>query len=344
MLKNKFLLSLAAIFIIHTQSVEAVCIPDPTAVPRTFSTMCWSCIFPLYVAGVPLAQGVMPDNAGHLGAAALPVCVCPIPVPPFFRVGITMSFFNPDKMFEVVKDPMCSPALGIDLGASGSLMMERGHKTDEKSEDEIEHLSTFQAHDILFAPFKALGVMVDSVCVESPSVLDYLYVTEFDPMWQSSTLSTIINPEAVLLANPITQVACIADSAASLVFNPLDPLFWCMGSWGNAYPMNGQTIQSPNWTQAAGATAARLLYKMHRELLIWDESGRYTTCAKIPMPIWNKSNYRLQIMNPIPHPLGTVIGQSGMLSTWSLAKNVPMSPKSDNFSFMIFSRRGCCAF
>lgn len=333
----------AILFTLIGPTAQAVCTPDSSAVPRLFSTLCWGCIFPLYLAGVPLVQGPMPDNVGHFGAAAAPLCACPIPLPPYIRYGVTVEFFNPDKMIEVVKDPLCSPSLGIDLGASGALMLKRGHKTDDK-EGEVEHLSTFQAHNIAFAPFKALGVMVDFVCVEAPSVLDYIYVTEFDPLWQSSNLSTIINPEAVLLANPITQLACMVDSVASLVFNPVDPLFWCMGSWGNAYPMNGQTIQSDNWVQGASATASRLLYKLHRELLIWDESGRYTTCAKIPMPIWNKANFRMQILNPIPHPLGHVIGQSGTFSTWSMGKNIPMDPHGNNFTFMLFSRRGCCAF
>lgn len=341
---KKILLSLSVMLTFGTQSANALCLPDPTAVPRLFATMCWSCIFPLYIAGVPVATGVMPDNAGHLGMAALPVCVCPIPVPPFVRPGITISFFNPDKILEVVQDPLCSPALGVTLGASNASLLERGTKTDDKGEEDTSKLSTFQAHDVAFAPFKALGLLVDLVCVEAPSVLDYAYLTEFDPLWQSSMLSSVINPEALLLANPVAQVACIADSVASLVFNPLDPLFWCMGSWGDAYPMDGKTVQSQNWTQGAAATAGKLLYKLHRELLIWDESGRYTTCTKIPMPIWNKSNYRLQIQNPIPHPLGTVIGQSGTLSTWSIGKNIPMSPHGNDFSFMLFSRRGCCAF
>lgn len=341
---SNIIVSALLLLSLSSHKAEAICIPDPTAVPRLFASTCYSCMFPLWLAGVPVVNGPMPD-AGHAGMAALPLCVCPIPVPPFFRVGITVSFYNPDKIFEVVKDPLCSPTFGVDLGASGALLMERGHKTMDKSNsDEIEKLSKFQAHNIAYAPFKALGVLVDFACIQSPHVLDYLYLTEFDPLWQSSTLATIINPEAIILANPITQLACMADSATSLFYTPLDPLFWCMGSMGNAYPLSGDTIQSDNWTQGASAAAGRFLYKLHRELLIWDESGRYTTCTKIPMPIWNKSNYRMQIINPIPHPIGHVVGQSGTLSTWSFGKNIPMSPKSDNFTFMLFSKKGCCAF
>jgi hypothetical protein len=32
--------------------------------------------------------------------------------------------------------------------------------------------------------------------------IDILYITEIDPLWQDSELTAIINPEAVLFANP----------------------------------------------------------------------------------------------------------------------------------------------
>ncbi len=323
-------------------SCEATCTPDPTAPLEILSSLCWSCMFPLKVSGVPVAEGPLPETTAAVGASSAPICVCPTPVGP--RPGITVSFYNPNKLIETVKDPMCSPSIGIDLGASGAIKMLAGNKSAFKQQAGDVKLATFQAHSLAFTPLKAMDLLTDFVCVEAPSILDYLYVTEFDPLWQSSMLSTLINPEAILFGSPVAQLACIADAVSSNFRTTLDPLFWCMGSWGNAYPLDGKTTQNDDWVQGAQAISAKLIYKLHRELLLWDESGRYTVCAKIPMPLWNKSMYRMQIVRPIPHPIANVIGESGMLWLWSIGKNIPMDPRGNNFSFVLFSRRGCCAF
>ena len=39
-------------------------------------------------------------------------CVCPIPVAPYVRFGITASLWEPARMIETVKDPYCFPAIG----------------------------------------------------------------------------------------------------------------------------------------------------------------------------------------------------------------------------------------
>ena len=54
-----------------------------------------------------------------------------------------------------------------------------------------------------------------------------------------TTASFIINPEALLFGNPIAQTACVADSVAATVSQPIDPLFWCMGSWVRLSPVGG---------------------------------------------------------------------------------------------------------
>ncbi|WP_181664457.1 TraU family protein, partial [Escherichia coli] len=63
--------------------------------------------------------------------------------------------------------------------------------------------------------------------------------SEIDPTWTDSSLTTILNPEAVIFANPIAQGACAADAIASAFNMPLDVLFWCAGSQGSMYPFNG---------------------------------------------------------------------------------------------------------
>jgi conjugal transfer pilus assembly protein TraU len=64
-------------------------------------------------------------------------------------------------------------------------------------------------------------------------------MTEVMPTWQSGALAAIIQPESILFGNPAAGLACMADSAAAAAGTVLDPLFWCMGSWGNTYPLAG---------------------------------------------------------------------------------------------------------
>src|SRR3546814_4261198 len=64
-------------------------------------------------------------------------------------------------------------------------------------------------------------------------------MTELMPTWQSGTLGAIIQPEGILFGNPAAGLACMSDSAAAAAGKVIDPLFWCMGSWGSTYPVAG---------------------------------------------------------------------------------------------------------
>nr|WKV17501.1 hypothetical protein pSH12sh288-5_00004 [Shigella sonnei] len=72
--------------------------------------------------------------------------------------------------------------------------------------------------------------------------LDIGYLSELDPMWDSSSLSMIIQPEAILFGNIIAQGACAADAVASLVSKPIDALFWCAGSQGSMYRLTAMFL------------------------------------------------------------------------------------------------------
>ncbi|MGK3641100.1 TraU family protein, partial [Escherichia coli] len=74
-----------------------------------------------------------------------------------------------------------------------------------------------------------LNIITSLGCLEGGD-LDIAYLSEIDPTWTDSSLTTILNPEAVIFANPIAQGACAADAIASAFNMPLDVLFWCAGS------------------------------------------------------------------------------------------------------------------
>src|SRR3546814_8613700 len=88
-----------------------------------------------------------------------------------------------------------------------------------------------------------MEIVADFLCLESGSI-DILYISEIDPLWQDSELTAIINPEAVLFANPLALAACAADCVASPAKLPIDEMFWCAGCQGSMYPMNGNVSAS----------------------------------------------------------------------------------------------------
>jgi len=316
------------ILLFPTADAKAVCKPNPAQLVETVMATCYACMLPLSIAGVQILQGPMPDPQGSVGS---PICICPMPPPIFMRIGVPVSFFEPSRLIDVVKDPYCFAGMGF--GMSGSVM---GAGTKGDGVDRTR--TFFQSHYYVFPIYSMLELLTDFICVESTG-FDLAYITEVDPLWQDDTLTAIINPEALLFGNPVTNLACIADSVSSLVNVSLDPLFWCKGSWGNAYPLSGNT-NTKDYVEDSASVAASMIYKLHRELILWGSWGQLGLCGYFPAPIWRKSAYRLQIMAPIPHPMATGIGQSGLL--WSFAKNIPFV--GDNFSYLLFKKRECCAF
>lgn len=296
----------------------------------------WPAMFPIKIGGIPLvpnADGLpeMPD------LSSAPICICPLPPPFFFRIGIPISYNDPSNFIEAVKDPFCFPSLGFQLPLPPSLT---GYFQGTAKGQTIEanpSSTFFQAHYAYFAPLLILDVVTDYICLETKSAtFDILYLTEIDPLWRSDFLSLVIHPESILFANIAAQLVCTVDSVGAQFGYPIDPLFWCAGSWSTQYPMTGNSHMS-KVEEASALTTSRLLYKLGREFLLYDWASYL--CSPVPMPILRKSQFKLQIARPVVGMQSIPIGRSSMI--WGTAKNPP-SGMCDNFLYMLFQRRECC--
>lgn len=297
--------------------------------------VCWQCMFPIKVGGLTVISSVLADVDEPTGG---PICNCGV------KFGLLASYWQPTMNVETVKDPYCFPTFGLNLGnpkdgyLGGGTSTRHGAPSSRSSKSpEIFQ----QAHYLIFAPLALLDLFMDMPCLDKRGI-DIAYITELDPLWQDSMLSEIINPEADLFGNWPVQLACMADSAAANLGMPLDALFWCMGSWGSAYPLDGH-VAAENYVQGNASVQARLLYKLQRELISWDLAMNY--CSPQAMPIWIKSHYRTHIMKPVRDFTCHPIGRSGLL--WAYAKNPPFSAgnnASDNMAWMSFKKTRCCIF
>jgi len=306
----------------------------------------WECIFPIKIAGITISGS--PSEGGEKGdkdpsqentTPKTPICVCTDPFP---RVGITVSLWEPARLLEIVTDPYCFPTIGTSLNESVAPQL-AGVRASQyigyPTRTAAENTTFFQAHYYIFPVWAAMELLLDLICLES-SGFDLAYITELDPLWQDPALAGVIAPEAILFANPVAQMSCASDSIAAAKGKVIDYLYWCMGSWGSPYHLSGG-ISDTDEVAAAAGTAARMLYKLHRMGLLWGTVGTEGMCGKYPMPIWRKSQYKLQIAQPV-HGTCHCIGKTGLL--WSYAKNPPVPGKVSNFNFMVWRKRDCCAF
>jgi len=292
--------------------------------------VCWKCVFPLTIMGFDVAKGRASPPTSRS-----PICVCPrggVPVP-----GIPVGFWEPVRLVDVTRTPYCLVSMGgINMASSG--VNYRGD-VEENPHDGTHH-SFYQVHWYIYPVMYWLELLMDFVCLESASI-DLAYVTELDPFWNDDEKSFILNPEAVLFGNGVAQAACAADCVAATANLPINELFWCAGCQGGLYPFTGSLNDHAGGVQGSLLIAGRFMAKLHRELLLWGTYGKEGWCNKYPMPIIKKSQYRFQMVYPIPvtndcYPMGHTE------LFWQGGREFPYN--GSDFGYLIWRRRDCCLF
>lgn len=319
--------------------------------PNVISDVCWKCIFPIRVGSVPVASFDQEDS--NEDSVHTPICTCPAPPPVFYRVGVVVSYWEPVRLIEVVRKPYCFPSLGGTQMSEGTYAPE-GEKSHrfEAGKGKSTATAFYQAHYYIF-PLGAILEMITEwgVCADDAS-FDLAYATELDPLWADDEASFILNPEAVIFANPVAQLACAADCVAASAGFPISALLWCAGCLGGVYPLTGHI--AGNTVTAGGVESSalinqRMLYKLHREGLLPSTTGYESLCKKTSTFTLKKGQYKTQLLYPIPETVGTggahpfccqPLGRTTML--WGLGKQFPV--KGEDFTYLIWRKRECCAY
>lgn len=265
------------------------------------------------------------------------ICKCPAPPPIFTRIGIGISFWEPARMAEVVRTPFCSPTLNGTVLASFSVPNGTHHESEGKKGEAFYHV-----HWLQYPILNWLGLSISSGACFVNETFDVSYMSELDPLWDDDELSFILNPEAILFTSPITQAACVADSAKAAISNfGIDALFWCAGSQGSLYPLSGSHANHIGGVDSSLAIVHKMIFKMHRQLLAQDTSTPAAICGGIPQPILRKSQYKEQMMFPIPQNIkGYGLGAPSAI--WGAGREFPY--KGEDFSYLVWRKRTCCAF
>lgn len=293
--------------------------------------VCWSCLFPISIGSIGVISGGVPDtkNPGS------PICACGNPIP---RIGLSVGFWEPVAMVDVTRTPFCLVNLGgtkLSLGSS----FNTGEVDNASS---TNGHSFYYVHWYIYPLLNWLKLIDDAACAQQGD-LDLAYFSELDPTWKDDELNFLINPEAVLFGNPITQMACAADSVKSTFSLPIDALFWCAGAHGSMYPLDGWVQEHVSGVQASLLLTERVAFKLHRLGIIWDSEGvdGAALCFTHPSLILPKSRYRYQMVYPLPttgrkgcHPFGAAT------FTWEAMHQYPY--KGEDFGYLIWKKRNCC--
>jgi conjugal transfer pilus assembly protein TraU len=265
------------------------------------------------------------------------VCSCGLNPP----LGLSIGFWEPARHVEVVRQPFCLPSLGgvsLDPGIAAP-----GHARFARPEGDGDGLSFYQAHFYANPVLYWLEVLADFPCLEQGS-FDLAYLTEVDPLWSDDELTLILDPEAVLFANPVAVAACAADCVAATAGFGVRELFWCAGCQGGTYPVDGFVPFHLGGVRTASLIAQRLTHKMHRQGVARGYHGAAGLCGPYLLPTMDKTAYKTQLTFPVPNtakesgrccqPFGrTTIG-------WGAGKEFPVG--GEDFAFMLFRKRNCC--
>ena len=295
--------------------------------------VCWSCLFPLTLGSAKLASSKLPDTKNPKN----PVCACTVGNVP--KVGLSVGFWEPLYLVDVTRTPFCFPSLGgfkLDVG----LNKRQGATSNTVGGKESE----YHVHMIPFPLLTMLDMLTDGMCSEDP---DWMVspLSELDPTWQNEVLAAWQHPEALAVSNPIMIETCALDCMKANVGLPLNKLFWCQGCQGALYPFTGRVSSHVGGVQASSLLAGRMLAKQHRLGLLQRASGTkpVDVCLKQRALWFPKNTYRLSMVYPKP-----TVGDRGCMplgrSTvlWEGGHEYPV--KGEDFSWLVWRKRNCCAF
>ncbi len=283
---------------------------------------------PLSLGIVQVGKGDLPDTSNP----GSPLQLCPAPPPLFVRPGLAIGYWEPMAMTTLAVRQAVWSIWGLQYQSR------QDRHGDRKKGRQAGERRFYHVHWYKYPLTYWLNIITSAGCLEGGD-MDIAYLSEIDPTWVDSSLTTILNPEAILFANPIAQGACAADALASAFHMPLDVLFWCGGSHGSLYPFNGQVSNESSPLQSSVLVSERMAFKLHRQGQIMESIGKdKAVCYEYPSPIIPKERWRYQMVNMYPdsgqcHPLGRSVMR------WEAGKNPPNTRK--NYGYLMWRKRNC---
>lgn len=299
---------------------------------KLITDICWSCLFPIKVAGVAMANGngVIPE-----GATNSALCSCD-QGGGMITPGVTTSMWEPARLIEFQRVPGCSSVLnGTRFPFDRTFQGHHGTGVNDGGDGSFTHY-----HYYAFPLLSILDLFVNRTCnADGFMDLDIMYMSELDPTWNNSELAFFTNPEAAAVANPVAAAACTSDAIASSAGRPLKQMFWCAGSWGSMYPFSGHQNGGKGIIRDSSLLSARVLASLHRRGLAHKTMGDETMCRGVISPTLPKTQYKFTLLHPVPETDSShVLGESTLI--WGNAKTIPAIGQDP--IYVIWRWNDCC--
>ncbi|HFP0892208.1 TPA: TraU family protein, partial [Escherichia coli] len=116
------------------------------------------------------------------------------PPPLFRRIGLAIGYWEPMALTDVTRSPGCMVNLGFSLPAFGKTAQGTAKKDEKQVNGAFYHVHWYK-----YPLTYWLNIITSLGCLEGGD-LDIAYLSEIDPTWTDSSLTTILNPEAVIFA------------------------------------------------------------------------------------------------------------------------------------------------
>lgn len=305
--------------------------------------------------GITDMGGMNGNNGSNTDGAFL--CMCQVPPPIFERLGVTMSFWNNVGMIDTSSIPYCFPQLGtyLPLGdaVGGSLEALTGkagiggvNQFGKRSGGGKQKGDQFVSAHTHFASYtnmmKIVSDAIFTMCFSADMTTNISpQMSEVFFWWQNDEWGVLKNPEALLVANPIATAACMAESlSVSLIGTSLDPLFWCMGSWGSLYPIT-MNVGSGTPLTSYAMLAARNLSERFQTAQLMDTTGYQMLngyCQPYPTYFIPKTDVNIYPIWPQKYDNRFPLGYPS--EVWGFGLDNPAN--IGVMTWMIYQKRDCC--
>lgn len=308
---------------------------------KLLTEYCFDCAFPITIGGVATGSSRNVPSESYKPTLCWCKHVFGIPIP-----GVPYGAWIPERMIETVRLPYDSPIFGKNIGPKkkisattlGALHGEPAHDTDSPNSNGF-----YNVHVVPYPVGKLYSSLLSMGCLsDTDGGNGDLYLSEIDPTWTADPLALFDTPEAALFASMPAQLACIADAVAADIKEPINVLFWCMGSWSSAYPQAGSVNASDAPRQSAIA-AAHMIALMQRRALINETMGSGAICGAHPNPMLIKSMFKLEQLYPVPEVNGDHwIGEDPNL--WGEYRYLQPPGDGENFVQLNWQWVDCCMY
>lgn len=250
----------------------------------------------------------------------------------FRREGILYEFWEPIRIMETVKDPGCMMTEGEEDKDVKSLMQFGvGNETGNTDPPIVfQHV-----HIVLPDYIQESIIMNDIRCWHVSVGRDDDYMSEGDTAWNNDAIAVVEHPETEVYGSFTAVLTCPLDAAMSQFGTPIDIFPWCLGAWGNTFPITGN-VGTDDYATAQLAVAARAVLMGGQEGWIFDTASYY--CYPGPMITFIKSYFRFQPVRPTRRNQLISMG----LSAFAWESGLNASTCNDNFAWVLWRKRSCC--